>query len=237
MIVEGRIALITGASSGIGLALARLLAAKGATTALAARSAGKLEQLASELAGSLAIPTDMRDGDAVRRMVEVTYKHCGRIDILVNNAGRAMHTAIAQADLQEYRYLFNLNVVGPLQAMQLVAPLMKKHGGGVIVNVSSGTTLRTLPGVGPYSSSKHALNNLSKVARMELAADNISVALVYPYVTATNFGGGANAPGPARPGVVPDTAEYAASLVLEAIETEHEGTYAAKTAAWLTPKS
>jgi NAD(P)-dependent dehydrogenase (short-subunit alcohol dehydrogenase family) len=224
MKVDGKVALITGASSGIGLALARLLAARGARTALAARSARKLQELAAELPGSVALPTDMRDDAAVRRMVEGAYRHFGRIDILVNNAGRAMHGPLTGVDPVEYRDLLNLNVVGPLQAMQLVAPVMKERGGGVIVNVSSGTTLRTLPGVGAYSSSKHALNNLGLVAR-----------LVYPFVTATNFDRGSGARGPVRTGLAPDTAEYAASLVLEAIETEQAETFAAKTAGLRKP--
>jgi len=228
MIVKGKVALVTGASSGIGRALARLLAAGGAYTALSARSAGPLEQLAGELPGSLAVPADMRDEGAVRHMVEAAYSHFGRIDILVNNAGRALHGALTGVDAAEYRDLLDLHVVGPLLAMQMVVPLMRGHGGGVIVNVSSGTTLLTLPGVGAYSSSKHALNNLSKVARRELAAENISVCLVYPFVTATNFGGGAAARGPAGTDLVPDTAEYAAALVLDAIESEREDTYAAK---------
>ncbi|WP_287929327.1 SDR family NAD(P)-dependent oxidoreductase [Arthrobacter sp.] len=235
MKVDGKVALITGASSGIGLALARLLAARGARTALAARSARKLQELAAELPGSVALPTDMRDDAAVRRMVEGAYRHFGRIDILVNNAGRAMHGPLTGVDPVEYRDLLNLNVVGPLQAMQLVAPVMKERGGGVIVNVSSGTTLRTLPGVGAYSSSKHALNNLGLVARLELATDNIRVCLVYPFVTATNFDRGSGARGPVRTGLAPDTAEYAASLVLEAIETEQAETFAAKTAGLRKP--
>jgi len=234
MNIDGKIALITGASSGIGLALARLLTAQGAQTALAARSADALARLARELPGSIPIPTDMRDDDAVRHMVDATHNHYGRIDILVNNAGRAMHGPVGEADLAEYRDLLNLNVVGPLLAMQVVVPFMKEAGGGVIVNISSGTTLRTLPGVGPYSSSKHALNNLSKVARAELAPDNVRVCLVYPSITATNFGSGIRTPAANRPNLIPDTAEYAAGLVLDAIETEREDTYAAKAAAWLT---
>lgn len=243
MDVQGRVALVTGASSGIGLALCRLLTARGASVALAARSAGKLDELADELERSVAVPTDVRDDRAVRRMVEATFARFGRIDILVNNAGRGMHTPVETADLGEYRDLFNLNVVGALNAMQQVIPVMAKQGGGVIINVSSGTTLRVLPGVGPYSSTKHALNNLTLVARTELADRNIRVGLVYPFITATGFAAAATAGGavgsadaaatagvrrPAATGFEPDTAEYAAGLVLEAIETEQAETFAAK---------
>ncbi|WP_207344472.1 SDR family NAD(P)-dependent oxidoreductase [Arthrobacter sp. E3] len=235
MIVAGKVALVSGASSGIGMALVRMLAQKGARVALAARTGTVLETLAGELGGALALETDMRDADAVRRMVMETHRHFGHIDVLVNNAGRAMHGPLMDADLDEYRDLLNLNVVGALQAMQLAAPLMREHGGGVIVNVSSGTTLRTLPGVGPYSSSKHALNNLSQVARAELAPDNIRVCLVYPFITDTNFGGG-RVGHTSRSGMVPDTAEYAAGLVLEAIETENAETFAAKTGGWRTDR-
>ncbi len=231
MEIDGRIALITGASGGIGLATARLFAQHGARVALAARSAGTLEDIARDMPEALAVPTDMRDEAAVAQMIETVTRHYGRLDILVNNAGQGMHTAIERADLSLYRAVFELNVVSVLAAMQGAIPVMRQQGGGVIINVSSGTTRATLPGVGPYASTKHALNGLTLTARLELAPDNIRVGLVYPYITATDFhvnAAGATPQAMERVRAVQgDTAEYAAGLILEAVQTEAAEVYAA----------
>src|SRR5215467_13153248 len=103
MEIDQKVALITGASEGIGLATAHLFAQRGANLALAARSAEKLEHIAADLPSAIAIPTDLRDEDAVRHMVAKTLEHFGRIDILINNAGQGMHVPIETADLQQYR--------------------------------------------------------------------------------------------------------------------------------------
>jgi short-subunit dehydrogenase len=185
--IVGKIVLLTGASEGIGQATARLLAHQGAKVALVARSVEKLQQLASELPDALAVPTDMCDEIAVQAMVRHVSRHYGRIDVLVNNAGQGMHVPVEQTNLEQYRALFQLNVVGVLSAMQAVIPLMRKQGGGVIVNISSGTTRMVIPDVSPYASTKAALNTLTLAARLELAPDNIRIGLVYPGITATDF--------------------------------------------------
>ncbi|WP_407569983.1 SDR family NAD(P)-dependent oxidoreductase [Deinococcus altitudinis] len=230
MELNGAVVLVTGASGGIGLAAARLMAAKGAKVALAARSAEALEQLSAELPGSLAVPTDMTDEAAVRSMVRAVQDHYGRLDVLVNNAGRGMHVPFEQIDLAGYRSLLELNVVSVVGAMQAAIPGMRAQGGGMVVNVSSGTTKMILPGVATYSSSKHALNNLSHVAHAELAKDNIRVSVVYPFITETNFAAAASAGNPqpqsGRPSMPGDTAEYAGGLIVEAIETEQAEVYA-----------
>ena len=187
MDIAGKIVLLTGASEGIGRATARLLAHQGAKVALVARSAPTLQQLANELPDAFAIPTDMRDEAAVQAMVEHVHQHYGRIDVLVNNAGQGMHVPVEQASIEQYRALFQLNVVGVLSAMQAVIPLMREQGGGVIINISSGTTKMVIPHVGPYASTKSALNALTLTARLELASANIRVGLVYPGITATDF--------------------------------------------------
>ena len=151
MDIQGKVVLVTGASSGIGRATAELFAARGAKVALAARSGERLAELAEQLPGSLAVPTDMLDEAAVARMVQATRDHYGRIDVLVNNAGRGMHVPVLQASLDDYRQLLELNVVSVLGAMQQAAPVMQAGGGGSIVNISSGTTMRLFPGLAPYS--------------------------------------------------------------------------------------
>jgi short-subunit dehydrogenase len=233
MEVADKVVLITGASSGIGLATARLFAQKGAKAALAARSAEKLKQLASGLPDAIAIPTDMRDEAAVRRMVAQTQEHYKRIDVLINNAGQGLNAPIEKVNVDTYRSVFELNVVSVLVAMQAVAPIMRAQGEGVIINISSGTS--KIPperyrasAIGPYASTKYALNAITLIARQELAADNISVGVVYPGVTATDFynnlaEGHQSVPAGATS---VESAETVAEKILEAVETQAAEVYA-----------
>jgi short-subunit dehydrogenase len=230
MDLAGKIVLLTGASEGIGLATARSLSHQGAKVALVARSAAKLQQLASALPESYAVPTDMRDETAVQAMVQQVYEQYGRIDVLINNAGQGMHVPVEHANIEQYKALFQLNVIGVLTAMQAVIPLMRAQGGGLIVNISSGTTSVAAPNIGPYASTKAALNTLTRAARLELAPDNIRVGLVYPFVTETDFGKHvinahqvSNDQGPMIQG---ETPEQVAEKIAEAIRTEAAEVYA-----------
>lgn len=187
MDVTDAVCIVTGASSGIGAATARLLSENGAHVVLAARRADRLDALAAELSGSLAVPTDVTAPGDVERLVAQTLDTFGRIDVLVNNAGQGLHVPLEDLDPGDLRAVFELNVVAPLFAMQAVLPSMRAQSGGAIVNVSSGTTLRVFPGLGGYATTKAALNMLSQVARLEFAAAGVTVSLVYPLVTATEF--------------------------------------------------
>ena len=160
MEVHGKVVLITGASTGIGLAAARLFALHGAKVALVARSAELLYRLAVELPDAFAVSADLSEIERVPLVIDAVHTHYGQVDVLINNAGRAFHTPIEQADVQLYRQLLDLNVVSVLRAIQCVIPIMREQGGGVIVNISSGLTRRIIPGVGPYASTKYALNTL-----------------------------------------------------------------------------
>jgi short-subunit dehydrogenase len=226
MDIQNKVAIVTGASSGIGLATARLLTAKGARVALVSRSRDTLEKISNELTNSLAVPADMTKEDTIKRMIEQTKKHFGRIDILINNAGQGYDAPIEKTNITTFRYIFELDVVGQLIAMQEVIPIMRSQGGGSIINVSSGTALMCLPNMGAYSSVKRALAGISLTAREELKKDNIVVSVVYPYITLTNFQentitdfveewegeeGGDYHPA--------DTAEYMAEKILEGIES------------------
>jgi NAD(P)-dependent dehydrogenase (short-subunit alcohol dehydrogenase family) len=146
-----------------------------------------LVEVACALPDAIAVPADMANEGAVRAMVERVHRHYGRIDILVNCAGRGYDAPLAAIDLVRFRELFELNVVGPLVAMQAVIPIMKKQKSGAIVNVSSGTSLLHLPTMSPYASLKRALNGLTLTAGEELREDNIAVSVVYPYITLTDF--------------------------------------------------
>ena len=187
MDVNGKVAIVTGASAGIGLATAKLLSKKGATLLLAARSKDKLEQLANELPNSVAVVADMSKVQDVKRMVKQAVEHFGRVDILVNNAGQGYDVRVEKTNTETFRYLFDLDVVGPITAISEVVPLMRKQGGGAIVNVSSGTVLMQLEEMGPYSALKAALAQLSLTAREELKEEKIAVTVVYPYITLTDF--------------------------------------------------
>jgi len=221
--LTGRVVIVTGASSGIGAATARLLHAAGARPVLAARRADRLAALADELDGAAAVPTDLTDRAAVRRLADLALERHGRIDGLVNNAGVSLHVPLDRLDLDEFAAVLDLNVVSVVAMTQAVLPVMRSHGGGRIVNISSGTTNMALPGVGAYAATKSALNMLSAVFRKELAADGIDVTLVLPSITATEFGGGRYRPGiEIRPGMVAHSPEYVAGVVLRALRTGEE---------------
>lgn len=220
---KDKIAIITGASSGIGLAAAKLLAGSGAKLALVARSKDKLEKLAAELPGSLAIPADMTKPADIKRMVRLTKEHFGGIDILVNNAGQGYDSPVEKIDVKSFQHIFELDVVGPVIAMQAVIPIMRAQGDGSIINISSGTALAYWPNMGAYSSLKRAIASISLTARGELKGEHISVSVIYPYATLTDFEKNTiKNDVPEREGELPyklDTAEYVAGKILEAIKS------------------
>ena len=187
MKVDGKIIIVTGASSGIGLATARHLAKQGAKIVLVARSEEKLKEIAKNLPDSLVIPTDMTKPQEIQEMVTKVMDHFGRIDILINNAGQGYDAPVEKINIATFHQIFDLDVVGPLVAMQQVIPIMRKQGEGAIINISSGTALMYLPNMSAYSSLKRALVAVSLTAREELKKDNIHVSVVYPYITDTAF--------------------------------------------------
>ena len=222
MEIGNRVFIVTGASSGIGLETARLLAGRGGRVALLARSTDALRELADQLPGSLAVTADMTKFDEVRAAIATVHRHYGRIDGLVNNAGRSYAATVERIDPASFDEIFHLNVLGPIVAMQAVIPRMRSQGGGSIVNVNSGTAFMTIPGYSVYSSSKRALLGFSLSARMELEQDHIVVSEVYPDRTATNFGKnrmvGPEGGGPAADYADGTRPEVVAELVIKAIE-------------------
>jgi short-subunit dehydrogenase len=222
MQVKDRVFIVTGASSGIGLATANALSERGAKVALLARSGDALEELARTLPGSLPVTVDMTQFDRVREAVGAVDKHYGRVDGLINNAGRSYAASVEEIDPVVFDEIFHLNVLGPIVAMQAVIPRMRAQGGGSIVNINSGTAFMTVPQYGVYSSSKRALLGFSLTARAELEKDRIVVSEIYPFITATNFGknrmGNPASGGPSANYADGDKPEFVAGLVLQAIE-------------------
>jgi NAD(P)-dependent dehydrogenase (short-subunit alcohol dehydrogenase family) len=187
--LSGKVAVVTGASSGIGEATARALAARGAAVALAARNEEKilfLEREISAAGGSaLAVTTDVTDEASVESMVERAVGELGSLDVLINNAGLGLSGRVAELRPDDLRYLFEVNVLGPLTCIQAALPRMER--GGRIVNVSSVVGKRAIPKVGGYCATKSALNALSDSLRVEVADRGIAVTTVYPGTTRTAF--------------------------------------------------
>jgi NADP-dependent 3-hydroxy acid dehydrogenase YdfG len=216
MKLDGAIAIVTGASSGIGAATAQLLANEGAHVVLAARRADRIQSLAATLGNALAVPTDVTEADDRKRLVDRTVAQHGRVDLLVNNAGQGLHVPLSVLDLGDFRAVFELNVIAALALMQVVLPQMQLQSSGAVVNVSSATSLRLVPGIGGYSATKAALNLLSQIARAEFADAGVVVSTVYPSITATEFREHLRAgetPSTARR-IPPDPPELAAKAIL-----------------------
>ena len=237
MDIQDKVVIITGASEGIGLATARLFAKAGAKVALAARSADTLTTIVNELREqhheAIAVPTDMRSKDAIGAMVDSVFQQYGRIDILINNAGQSVRGNVADVDIDQFRQIFELNVLGPVEAMQALIPKMRQSGGGLIINVSSSVTKMHLPAISAYAATKAALNMISDTAREELASENIRITTMFPSRTATNFGKNSLAtsntnhqgPRPSQGGSEPDSAEAVAQKLLEAARNEPHDQY------------
>lgn len=235
MKIKDKVIIITGASMGIGRAIAELLGNEGAHMVLAARKETELEKVAEKISGSFIVRTDMTSVKDIDHLIAETLKKFGRIDVLINNAGQGIYGAIENTDVNNYRRIFELNVVGPLIAMQKVIPIMRKQGGGTIINISSMVSKAYYPYLGAYASTKYALNALSLTARAELEKENIIVNIMLPGMTDTDFGKNAlksdavakTMESRTRAGMpTPDSPEYIAKRVKHAIESGEAETLA-----------
>ncbi|MFN8534484.1 MAG: SDR family NAD(P)-dependent oxidoreductase [Dehalococcoidia bacterium] len=190
MELQGKTVLVTGASGGIGEALAVDLQAEGANVVLFARREEELQRVLGRLDPSRAalVAGDIADPDAVARAVQTTVDRFGGLDLLVNNAGVAVVARLSDAPIELVERGWRTNVLGPILAIQAAVPRIRQRGGGMIVNVSSGMSLRATPTMGIYSMSKAALNLISASLRQELADDGIRVMTVFPGFIANDFG-------------------------------------------------
>jgi NADP-dependent 3-hydroxy acid dehydrogenase YdfG len=219
---EGRSALIVGGSGGIGLAVARTLASTGHAIALSARSAEKLaaarEKLAPVASRVVCFPCDVTDARAVQAMVEAAAKELGRIDVLVNAAGSARADLASRANLEVWDEMLKVNVLGVVQACRAVVPIMRRQGGGLIVNIGSRAARTALPGFAGYSASKAALGPLCDALLEEVGARGIRVTTILPDRVNTPMQGEKPPEGPGGPGSIAlldpqDVAEAVAFLL------------------------
>ena len=186
-----KVVIVTGASSGIGRALALQLAREGASIALAARNAERLQALAEDccdLGGKAeAVPTDVADESACRELVQRTKDTFGRIDMLVNNAGMSVVGKFDELpDLRLFHYVMDVNFFGALSCCYFALPHLREKEGR-IVNVSSLGGLLTIPYNTSYCASKFALQGFSDSLRMDLHGSGVNVTVISPYWVVTEF--------------------------------------------------
>jgi short-subunit dehydrogenase len=189
--LEGRVAVVTGASSGIGRATAERLAAEGVRVGLGARRADRLEAVADgirKMGGTArVVPTDVTRAEDVERLVGDAVEAFGRVDVLINNAGLGYFGPVESTPAAEARHLFEVNVMGTLHGIQAAVPVMRRQGGGHIINVSSIVGKRATPGNGVYSAMKFAQVALSEALRLEMQSAKIRVSVIFPVSTLTEF--------------------------------------------------
>lgn len=187
----GKVALVTGASSGIGEATAAALAAAGAKVAVAARRADRLDMLVGriEKAGgkALAIEADITKGGDITAMVDKVVSEWGRLDILVNNAGVMLLSPAAEADLDDWRRMIELNLIGLMAATKAALPHLKAAKGHV-VNVSSVAGRVANPGASGYAATKFGVVAFSESLRREVYVDKVRVTVIEPGLVRTELG-------------------------------------------------
>jgi len=190
MELQGKVVVVTGASMGIGEALARVFAEQGARVVLSARDLARLEAARTRIGHTerTAVCTcDVSKSAEIRKLVEFTRQRFGRVDVWINNAGYGLLDSVATASLDEVRRLFDTNLFGAIECLQVVVPVMKQQGAGAVINISSVAGHISVPYSGIYSASKHALNAIGRAARMELKGTGVNVLTVCPGYIATDF--------------------------------------------------
>lgn len=189
--IEGKVVVITGASSGLGEATARMLSAQGAVVVLGARRVDRIEALAKELSDAggkaLALQTDVTHAADVQRLVDAAVGKFGRIDVLVNNAGLMPSSPLERLKIDDWDRMIDVNIKGVLYGIAAALPHMKAQKGGHIVNVSSVAGHRVRAGTAVYSATKHAVRVLTEGLRQEVKPYDIRTTIVSPGAVATEL--------------------------------------------------
>ncbi|MBD2487317.1 SDR family NAD(P)-dependent oxidoreductase [Aulosira sp. FACHB-615] len=189
--LEGKVAIVTGASAGIGEATAIALAAEGAQVVIAARRSDRLDAVAQKITenGGKALPivTDVTDETQVKNLVDKAIAAWGRVDILVNNAGIAVIGEIDGGNTANWRRMIDINVLGVLYATHSVLPILKAQNSGHIVNISSVAGRTARAGIGIYNATKWGVNGFSEALRQEVYQHNIRVTIIEPGLVDTEI--------------------------------------------------
>jgi NAD(P)-dependent dehydrogenase (short-subunit alcohol dehydrogenase family) len=190
--LENKVAVITGATRGIGEAIARGFACEGATLVIASRKQEALDAVASRLRAdgrvALAVATHTGDEAQCKQLIDRTVAEFGRVDVLVNNAATNPHFGpLLTAEASHWQKIFEVNVLGYFFLSKYAAPLMAANGGGKIINMASVAGFQPGPMMGVYSTSKAAVIMLTKALAMELGANNIQVNAIAPGIVRTKF--------------------------------------------------
>jgi NAD(P)-dependent dehydrogenase (short-subunit alcohol dehydrogenase family) len=185
--MNGKVAIVTGAGTGIGKAIAARYVAEGAQVVICGRRVEKLEQAAAQIASDngdnpLALQCDVTDQAQILGMVKTVTNHFDGIDVLVNNAGVMRYDELTDASDQTYELMMKTNVWAPWRCSTAVIPHMKARGGGSIITISSVAGLRAMMGAGLYCTSKAAVQMLCQTLALEHAADQIRVNMICPAV-------------------------------------------------------
>jgi short-subunit dehydrogenase len=191
MELAGKIVVVTGASMGIGEAIAKIFSDHGASVVMLSRDAARIEAARSRIGHSertLAMACDVRHREDIDRAVGLTLHHLQRIDVWINNAGHGLLDSVAQMEMPACREMFDTNLFGAVAAMQAVIPVMRRQAGGTIINVSSVAGHIPVPFHAAYSATKFALNAIGKAASVELKKEGIHVLTVCPGYVRTGFG-------------------------------------------------
>jgi len=189
--IQGKVVVITGASSGLGEATARDLSAQGATVVLGARRADRIQSLADELTRrggkALAVPTDVIHSEQVKKLVDRAVQAHGRIDVMINNAGLMPQSPLERLRIDEWDRMIDVNVKGVLYGIAAALPYMKQQKSGHIINVSSVAGHKVRAGGAVYAATKHAVLALSEGLRQEVKPYNIRTTVISPGAVATEL--------------------------------------------------
>ncbi len=189
--IQGKVVVITGASSGLGEATARDLSAQGATVVLGARRADRIEALADELTRrggkALAVPTDVIHSEQVKKLVDAAVQKYGRIDVMINNAGLMPQSPLERLRIDEWDRMIDVNIKGVLYGIAAALPYMKQQKSGHIINVSSVAGHKVRAGGAVYAATKHAVLALSEGLRQEVKPYNIRTTVISPGAVATEL--------------------------------------------------
>jgi NAD(P)-dependent dehydrogenase (short-subunit alcohol dehydrogenase family) len=179
-----RVAIVTGASSGIGEATAHCLAEAGFSVVLAARRADLLDDIVADINAqggrALSVPTDLSDAEETSALVRTTLDTFGRVDVLVNNAGYGPPYALEQMDRRAMRHVFDVNLLSGMQLIAELTPTMRKQGGGRIINISSLSRYVAAPLAAAYAATKGGMEAMTACMRLELSPWNIELSVIVP---------------------------------------------------------